>query len=58
MIILCLLIAICSFLSGFLWGVLKGKPKVKVIKSTADDELLRLQREYENFLNYDGTMQE
>ncbi len=58
MIILYLLIAICSFLFGFLWGAFKSKPKSKAKRVLADDELLRLQREYENFLNYDGTVQE
>ena len=58
MIILFLLLAVCSFLLGFILGAFK-KPQVKTpnIKVFESDDSTT-QKEYENFLNYDGTMQE
>ena len=58
MIILFLLLAISAFMIGFLCGYKKeNSPRIR--KPVAyDDEFLRLQKEYENFLNYDGTEQQ
>ena len=58
MIILFLLLAVFSFLLGFILGVFKkGKPKVTQNVNFENENLIT-QKEYENFLNYDGTMQE
>ncbi len=58
MYILFLLFAILSFSVGWCIGVLK-KPKAKAVKKiTLVDNDLTTQKEFENFLNYDGSMQE
>ena len=58
MILLFLLLAVSAFIIGFLCGYKKENPP-RVQKNTYDDgELLKLQKEYENFLNYDGTEQQ
>ncbi len=58
MIILFLLLAVFSFLLGFILGVFKkGQPKVTQNVNFENENLIT-QKEYENFLNYDGTMQE
>ena len=53
------LIACIMFAVGFLVGARKEptfeKLKLEVKK---DEDLKRLQKEYENFLNYDGSVQE
>ena len=57
MIFIYLTIAVLSFLVGFLLSS-KTKPEIKILRKKgrfAADENLR--REYENFLNYDGTEQ-
>ncbi len=58
MIILFLLLAACSFLLGFVLGVLKKPPMEKLKSRSVESDITRLQKEYENFLNYDGTVQE
>ncbi|MBO5358253.1 MAG: hypothetical protein J6A78_02925 [Clostridia bacterium] len=57
MIFLFLLLAITAFLIGFVLGTVSYKPSsAKKIK--LDDDYARIQKEYENFLNYDGTEQQ
>ena len=57
MIITFILLAVSAFLIGFFCGYKKENPP-RTLKSKSDDsELLILQKEYENFLNYDGTEQ-
>ncbi len=54
-----MLVAVFALLFGFLVGFsfeLTYKPKVKKIKKEQTDS--ELQKEYENFLNYDGTAQQ
>ncbi|MBQ3547554.1 MAG: hypothetical protein IJA44_03665 [Clostridia bacterium] len=58
MIFIFLLLAVSTFLIGFLCGYKKEKkPIVRNIEHN-DYDLLMLQKEYENFLNYDGTEQQ
>lgn len=57
MIIIFLILSSAAFLVGFLLG-LKRKPIKCVLKpKTPDEDIIKLQKEYENFLNYDGTAQ-
>lgn len=57
MILLFLLLAVAAFMLGFLYGYKKeSSPRIKPVLC-ADEELLKMQKEYENFLNYDGTEQ-
>ena len=57
-IILPILIACIAFFIGFLVGDKKEKP-IKASKFEVNKEdFKRLQKEYENFLNYDGSVQE
>ena len=54
------LAVLAAFAAGFLSGlyaVPTQKPK-NVTARKEDEELLRLRREYANFLSYDGTEQE
>lgn len=54
------LAVLAAFATGFLSGlnaVPTQKPK-KVTARKEEEELLRLRREYANFLSYDGTEQE
>lgn len=57
MILLSVIISVSAFLIGFLLGA--KRPKVKFIfkEQQIDNELEVLMKEYENFLNYDGTEQ-
>lgn len=59
-ILVSLISASAAFLFGFIWGTVYVPP-VKAVKNESlkqtDPELERLKKEYENFLNYDGTMQ-
>ncbi len=58
MILMFLLLAVSAFLIGFLCGY-KKENLPRAIKVGRDDgELIKLQKEYENFLNYDGTEQQ
>ena len=54
------LAVLAAFTLGFLTGVSTvPTPKPKTVTARKDDEeLLRLRREYANFLSYDGTEQE
>ena len=58
MFILYLFLAVCSFLIGFILGALRKAPTKTVRKPEIDSDLEALQKEYENFLNYDGSMQQ
>ena len=51
-----LLIAVSAFLIGFILGSNNHKPS-RAIKPRMDSDYERIQKEYENFLNYDGTEQ-
>lgn len=58
MILMFLLLAVSAFLIGFFCGY-KKENMPRAIKVRFDDsDLLKLQKEYENFLNYDGTEQQ
>ncbi len=57
MIFLFLLLAITAFLIGFVLGTVSYKPS-SAKKIRFDDDYARIQKEYENFLNYDGTEQQ
>lgn len=52
-----LLIAVSAFLIGFILGSNNHKP-TRVITPKIDSDYERIQKEYENFLNYDGTEQQ
>ena len=54
-----LLIAVSAFLIGFILGV-KDEPPIEKYEfvNSEDEDLKTLQKEYENFLNYDGSVQE
>lgn len=55
--ILILFIAVIALFMGYLFGNMK-EPAVKVVrKRMPDPEFEKQRREYENFLNYDGTEQ-
>ena len=57
MILIFILLAISAFLTGFLCGYKKVKLPCTLKPKSDDSDLLILQKEYENFLNYDGTEQ-
>lgn len=51
------LVAVIALFIGYLLGNLK-QPAIRAVKKRiSDPELERQKREYENFLNYDGTEQ-
>ena len=50
-------IGLTSFLIGFILGSNNHKPS-RAIKPRMDSDYERIQKEYENFLNYDGTEQQ
>ena len=52
-----LLIAVSAFLIGFILGSNNHNPS-RAIKPRIDSDNERIQKEYENFLNYDGTEQQ
>ena len=55
--IILFLIAVLSFLGGFLFGV-AAAPKCKVaVNKKTNCEIEKIAKEYENFLNYDGSEQ-
>ena len=58
MVLMVLFIIISAFLFGFILGNLPA-PTAKLRKTqiVEDEEIKRLKKEYENFLNYDGTEQ-
>ena len=52
-------ICLVFFLIGFLVGV-KYEPPIRLTKQNEsfDEDLEKLKKEYENFLSYDGSVQE
>lgn len=52
-------IAITSFLVGFILGV-RNEPNIKPIKFKVqrNDNVYNIEKEYQNFLSYDGSEQE
>ena len=58
-LLMVIFIAIVMFLIGFLVGV-KEEPPIRTYKfeNEANEDLKKLQKEYENFLYYDGSVQE
>lgn len=54
------LAVLAAFAGGFLSGLSAVPPQRQkaVARKREDEELLRLRREYANFLSYDGTEQE
>lgn len=58
MLITVIFIALTMFLIGFFVGV-KDEPPIKIKTHTKPQEDIEtLKKEYENFLSYDGSMQE
>ena len=58
MVLMVLFIIISAFLFGFILGNLPiPTAKLKKPQIVEDEEIKRLKKEYENFLNYDGTEQ-
>ena len=57
MIFIFLLLAVSAFLIGFLCGYKKERTPLLDKVKYDDSDILKLQKEYENFLNYDGTEQ-
>lgn len=58
MVLMVLFIIISAFLFGFILGNLNEPPtKSRKTNIVEDEEMKRLKKEYENFLNYDGTEQ-
>ena len=58
-VLIMIFISISAFLFGFLLGNL-NEPPAKPIKKTVpkeDEDIKRMKKEYENFLNYDGSEQ-
>ncbi|MBO5210687.1 MAG: hypothetical protein J6B80_02010 [Clostridia bacterium] len=51
-----LLLAVSAFLIGFVLGRNNYKPS-RVFKPKTHSDYEQIQKEYENFLNYDGTEQ-
>lgn len=52
-----LLLAVSAFLIGFILGCNNHKPQ-RAVRPKADFDYEKIQKEYENFLNYDGTEQQ
>ena len=58
MLITVIFIAIVMFLIGFLVGVKEEPPIKQNMHTKTQEDLETLKKEYENFLSYDGSMQE
>lgn len=60
-IFLCLICAFASFLSGYLFGKFRSVRHNGTVRTELDEkassELRKRQKEYENFMNYDGSRQ-
>lgn len=52
-----LLLAVSAFLIGFILGCNNHKPQ-RAARPKTDYDYEKIQKEYENFLNYDGTEQQ
>lgn len=58
MLFIYLLVAVTAFLGGYLTA-LKIKPEISSVRKKGDFAATeKLRREYENFLNYDGSEQQ
>ncbi len=58
-VLLCVLIALLTLIFGFLIGItVEIKPKVAKKEIEFKREQAEIQKEYENFLNYDGSVQQ
>lgn len=58
MIIVLLLLAVSAFLSGFLYGTMRRpEGKVRAIRDNRFEIKPITEKEYENFLKYDGSEQ-
>jgi hypothetical protein len=57
-IIVPIVIACIAFFTGFLVGNKKEKPISYKFEKKNNEDFRRLQKEYENFLTYDGSVQE
>lgn len=58
MLITVIFVALVMFLIGFLVGV-KDEPPIEIKTHTKpQEEIDTIKKEYENFLRYDGSMQE
>ena len=57
MIIMFLILAILAFLMGFFLGALPKQRSSAIKKAHSQVDYETLEKEYENFLNYDGTEQ-
>lgn len=58
MLFMVIFVALIMFLIGFLVGV-KDEPPIRIKPHTKQsEEIDTFKKEYENFLNYDGSMQE
>ena len=58
MIFLFLLLAVSAFLIGFILGEATYKPKAALREKRQNVDYESIQKEFENFLNYDGTEQQ
>ncbi len=57
-ILMVIFVGIAAFLSGLAVGVKDVPPKNVKTKPVLDEDLISLKKEYENFLNYDGSVQQ
>lgn len=51
-------VAIVAFFCGLAVGIREVPQKTYTKKQKPDEDLIKLQKEYENFLNYDGSIQQ
>lgn len=59
MILIIMLVAVFAFIFGFMSGyTVEAYPKVYKKQKIREQNNPQIQKEYENFLNYDGTVQE
>ncbi len=56
-IIVLIFIAVAAFVIGYFLGNFDEKPMKEVIRKVPEEDDEGLKREYENFLNYDGSEQ-
>ena len=56
--LLVIFVAVAAFFSGLVVGSKEVPPKPPRRIPEPDEDLSKLQKEYENFLNYDGSVQQ
>ena len=56
-VLMVIFVGITAFLGGLAVGSKEVPPKPLFKKPEPDEDLSKLQKEYENFLNYDGSVQ-